>query len=491
MFVAQSSAPTTIPFTPFTNEDVTVTGAAIPAGAAGCWVDLMGHGGTGGAGTVSGLDPVDGGGGGGGGGRIRRFFIPVASLGSTYSTAQGASAGQAATFTSTPVSLSANAGANGVAGSVSNAGAGGAGGTTTVSGLSGVPVDTGGAGGKGSLGGSVDGGGTAGTSKTTGAGAGGGGGGGQSSNGAQTSGGAGGTASFDSVDGAGGHGGGLSNALGTAGTNYGGGGGGGGFLVGSGSFPGFAGGAGHNKIEWVATAPLIVSFIGASNAAGQSAGVTTTAGVASVTPTLPTGTASGHRVFVFESADNLTGTTPTGWTALYKDVIIGSGTVASGSGQRYESCFYRDYDGVWTMPAFTLVSAVQNSNWVGAVSCSALAGTTFDTPVASAHGDDFGTANTAHATAPGSITTHDNALLMIHTVTNDNVTTSAPVLTQTGAVFNSLTERCDGGIATGFIVAGSVHTASVTTGATAAFAFSSTLSASSQGGTTVVEQTCS
>lgn len=235
---------------------------------------------------------------------------------------------------------------------------------------------------------------------------------------------------------------------------------------------------------------MAVAYRGANNAAGESAGTTTTASTVSITPTLPASTASGDRVFIIECGSNTSGTAPTNWTvALAKDTVVGTGAVSAGAGQRYMSVYYRDYDGVWTMPALTLTSAAQNSHWVGAISLSKGGTEVWGTPMVSTVGTDYGTANTSASATTGSIMTHAGGFVIIGTVQNDNVTTTSPALSQSGATFGAVTERCDGGTATGNDVSGSVHTCSVTTGATAALTFTATLSAASEGGTVVIEQT--
>jgi hypothetical protein len=89
----------------------------------------------------------------------------------------------------------------------------------------------------------------------------------------------------------------------------------------------------------------------------------------------------------------------------------------------------------------------------------------------------------------GSLATTAGGLLIAGSCFNDNVNNSSPTLTQSGATFGTVTERCDGGTGTGFTVSGSLHTIPVTTGATAALTFGATLSAASQGATYIIQQT--
>lgn len=480
-------------FTPFTVENVTIVNDPVPFTSAGCWVDLLGGGNKGGNG-LNGTTGIRGGGsGGGGGGRIKRQFIPIAQfVGATYSTAPGAM-GTASTFSCGAKSLSANAGTVGHVGlAADSANAGGAGGTTTITGFTGVTGVNGGTGGAGGSGNVQA---TAGGSTTTGGGGGGGGAAGVGTNGSITNvGGNGGTATFDADDGDGGKGGNAFSTTavtGSPGANYGGGGGGGGGRAnGSAVAIGANGGIGHNYVQWVAAPPKIVSFTGVSNAAGQSAGTTTTAGTAAITPTLPAGTVSGKRVFVIQCATTTSAAAPANWNVLFQDLVIGTGAVAAGAGQRFVSCYWRDYDGVWTMPSFALPSALNVSQWIAAVTLEAAAGETLAAPIASAASSDYGTANTALATTPGSLTTFPDSILLAITIRNDNVTSSAAVLTQAGATLEAPIERADGGTATGNDVSGSVGTSYVRAGATAAFVFNKTLSAASEGGTIIVQQSC-
>lgn len=77
---------------PYVIQNTNVTGAEVPPGATGCWVNLVGGGESGGRGeseTGAGTYTNDGGDGGGGAAVVRRFFIHVDELGSTYSTILG------------------------------------------------------------------------------------------------------------------------------------------------------------------------------------------------------------------------------------------------------------------------------------------------------------------------------------------------------------------------------------------------------------------
>lgn len=112
-------------FTAFNEINVAQTNQPVPDGTSGCYVTLIGAGGHGGSGTSVGN--CSGGAGGGGGGRVNRTWIPVSSLGSTYTTSFGID-GTNSVFSSGSITLTAEggaAGANAVSGGIANGGAGG------------------------------------------------------------------------------------------------------------------------------------------------------------------------------------------------------------------------------------------------------------------------------------------------------------------------------------------------------------------------------
>lgn len=109
-------------FTAFNEENTARTNQAVPAFTAGVYVTLIGGGGGGAKGYRQMGNSPPGGGGGGGGGKVSRVFIPVASLGATYSvtrgtagsgsTSQGVKAGDggASVFSSGGITLTAGGG---------------------------------------------------------------------------------------------------------------------------------------------------------------------------------------------------------------------------------------------------------------------------------------------------------------------------------------------------------------------------------------------
>lgn len=178
-------------FESFYELNVTRSSYAIPTGALGCWVTLLGAGGAGGRGWAAGAAARGGGGGAGGGGFVPRFWIPASSFGgaTTYSTAIGAagtvgviggtaqSDGGDTVFTLGSIVITAGGGKKGGDGATNAVGTGGAGGTCSFSGITAGTSYSGGAGGNGGnyTGNAA---GAAGSSGSNGSGGGGGGGGG-------------------------------------------------------------------------------------------------------------------------------------------------------------------------------------------------------------------------------------------------------------------------------------------------------------------------
>lgn len=235
---------------------------------------------------------------------------------------------------------------------------------------------------------------------------------------------------------------------------------------------------------------MALTFVGSSNVTSAANNTT-----ASVTKALPTGTASGDRVYTLQSHNCVAGSaaTPTGWTALYKDQTVGTGTPAAGTGARYISCYYRDYDGVWTMPAsWDLVSATNNGNSVGGFTVRAGAGETLDTPTYTT-ADNYGTPTTAFSATTPTFTTVTGAMLLVHVTANDPLAVTAQGISGTnGLTTGTLTEWQDGGTASGTIrVSFHFYVASVTAAASppGTVTVTSTFDAASEGGLSVIQQT--
>lgn len=237
---------------------------------------------------------------------------------------------------------------------------------------------------------------------------------------------------------------------------------------------------------------MAISVRGVNAAAGQSAG-SATASTVPIAVTLPSGTVTGDRVFIFEAATAPTMSTPNGWKPLAINSVAGTGTPASGSGARYISVYYRDKSASWsTMPTLALASAVNNSHWVGAIAITPTAGYYFGPlegwQISGTKGA-FNAASTSYTyTAQSAIYPPSNSFLITGTVLNDLVTSTTVNITQPGGTIGTKTERCDGGISTGLAVSGKIHTAPITVGGTDAFTQTLTLSAASQGETIFIPQ---
>lgn len=269
-------------------ENQNVVSAPIPENVTGCYVTMTGGGGAGGGGaTRGGTGSGNGGGGGGGGAYVRRVWIPVSALGSTYSVTQGlggaavtqgnpGSAGGDSIFASGSTTITAGGGGGGQTATTPT---GGAGGTVSIGSFTADSTENGATGGSGSTTGGVAG--SAGGNSTD-AGAGGGGGGSNKSSASAggvggssaavtggtagaPNGGGGGNATDAAlgVGGAGGGGGAANAGFGTngggggnGGLTGGGGGGGGGKEGASGTAgPGRPGASGYTLVEWVTTNP--------------------------------------------------------------------------------------------------------------------------------------------------------------------------------------------------------------------------------------------
>src|SRR3954465_9108936 len=115
---------------------------------------------------------------------------------------------------------------------------------------------------------------------------------------------------------------------------------------------------------------MAVSVVAVNNAAAQTAGTTTTAGTCSIAVTLPAGTAAGDRVYLVQAGTSIA--TPAklaGWTRIAWPInfVVSGSAEAAGTGTRRPNVWYRDYDGVWTMPTLTLTSATNLSHAVMAI----------------------------------------------------------------------------------------------------------------------------
>lgn len=239
--------------------------------------------------------------------------------------------------------------------------------------------------------------------------------------------------------------------------------------------------------DYVAPTTGTVTYVATSTP--TPVGNTTSASTDAITPTLPTGTAAGDRVFVIQAGNNTNGGTPANWTSVATDTQVGpTGTApGAGTGRRYVSVFYRDYDGAWSMPAFSLTSATQNTNAASVITLRKGASDIWNTPTVSTAGNTA-SAVTSYSVTTGSVTAPNGAMMLVGSATNDNVTGSAETLTGSAFALANLAERSDTGSATGNDVAVHTYTADVVVGGTGTLTHAVTLSGASEGGSVVVIQ---
>lgn len=196
-------------------------------------------------------------------------------------------------------------------------------------------------------------------------------------------------------------------------------------------------------------------------------------------PTLPTGTASGDRVYIIcgskPSGTAITGTT--GWTSLSAGAL-GSTTV---------TVLARTYDGVWTMPTLQVVG----STTTGAIGAAALtyrpdSGFQVVSEAVTTGADTTsGTGYSTTGAANLNLASGDAVMALVGATVN--ATATSPTLTATGATIANLTEQADAGTANGADVSVKAHTADVTAGtSSAAPVHALTLSAAGTGGTVFV-----
>jgi hypothetical protein len=132
-------------------------------------------------------------------------------------------------------------------------------------------------------------------------------------------------------------------------------------------------------------------------------GGSTGTAVGSATPTLPTGTAIGTRVFIFANATHQL-SIPASWTQVMQQQL-GGGTYGAAAGPRWLACFYRDRDTTWTMPAVVTTASVPTPTVATyAISLAKGAGESFATPDV-AWGSQTTASTSLNVTGGNSITT--------------------------------------------------------------------------------------
>jgi hypothetical protein len=207
----------------------------------------------------------------------------------------------------------------------------------------------------------------------------------------------------------------------------------------------------------------------------------------SVTPTLPTGTAgNGDRVYILVDAVG-TVATPTNWTSV-SNSQLGTGAASSGAGLRWVAVFYRDYDGVWSMPSVTSAAVANNAIAAAAVTMRKASDEVWNAPTSTTGSDT--TSGTAYSATGSSIASPTGAGVLLATGIPAIVTTASETFTQSGATFATLVNSVvSGGTTLGFRADVVAYTTTVTTGATAAPVHALTLGTARVGGTVFVFQT--
>lgn len=206
-----------------------------------------------------------------------------------------------------------------------------------------------------------------------------------------------------------------------------------------------------------------ISYIATgANGVGSSANLNQPA---PATPGMPAGTAVGDRVYVFQVSSIAPLAPPAGWTTLYAQSIMGSGAPAASSGMRYASCYYRDYDGVWTMSAFSLNNNTENSQMIRAITLRKSGGS-WNAPTVSAMVQDSTTAHNNGHVGPTAFPTVDGGHLMLQIIMNDQVNLSGQTLSVTDGATTGFGVRLANSSAAGKDISQSVVSAEVTTGGT-------------------------
>ena len=232
-----------------------------------------------------------------------------------------------------------------------------------------------------------------------------------------------------------------------------------------------------------------VRGVGAANGNGSAS---TNVSIA-VTPNLPASVVAADRVYVFTVSTGTVTEASGLWTTVLASTSLGGGAAGNTTGPRFLSVFYRDYDGVWTMPSFTAaaVAAVAPGIEAASIAYSRAAGEVFNAPTLGSGSDT--TSGTGYSVTTGSFASPTGGIdwLMWGWPLSPG-TLSALTLTATGATFGGNTSRHGvNGNTTGNDVFLATWTYPVTTGATAAHTTGVTGTVAGTAGAVVVAQTVS
>ncbi len=169
-------------------------------------------------------------------------------------------------------------------------------------------------------------------------------------------------------------------------------------------------------------------------------------------PALPTGTLAGdmvvYGVIVKYASTTIATNPPTDWQDPANNEANNTGLTDSGNdaGNIRAALFFREYDGVWTMPTIDL-SGLPNITMVGAASYSKAAGETWDTPVcATAVDDTIGSTGIDPAASATTIDFVSGDWLGAFAAINGDVGTPTVPMTVTvaGITFGAATTRWNG-----------------------------------------------
>jgi hypothetical protein len=218
---------------------------------------------------------------------------------------------------------------------------------------------------------------------------------------------------------------------------------------------------------------MAVTLVASSTSAG--AGTTGTAAVVMPAPALPTGTASGDRVYICTSSVGAPAA-PSGWTELFNGQL-GGGSMGASTGLRYCGIFYRDYDGVWSMPTVTAASVAANTIAGGAASFAKGAGEVWDTPTVTSGSDTSSNTSVSITSSTSQLVPTNGALWSVLVAPATIGTTTGITISSAGATLGGTVTLSPGAMVntTGNDAFAVARHQSVTTGATGTQSYVATI----------------
>jgi hypothetical protein len=229
--------------------------------------------------------------------------------------------------------------------------------------------------------------------------------------------------------------------------------------------------------------------IGALTFAGNATLNTTTTS----TPNLPTGAVSTDRIYILAVS---TGTisTPASWTSLLASTSLGGGSTSDFGGTRFLTVFYRDYDGVWTMPSLSVAANASLGAEIAAGTMAfSLAGTEqWDAPNVGSGSDT--TSGTSYSVTTAAMANPTGAIdIVFWGFPSGPGSISAQTVTATGLTVGTITSQHASSVGvTGGDCGIATYTAPVTTGvASQAHTIAATGTSADTTGIVLVVQTVS